>query len=409
MGHSENSPESEIRDRIASQGRITFAEFMGLALYHPNGGYYTTPSPFGAAGDFFTSPLAHPSFGALIATQLHRMWDLLQRPSRFDVVEMGAGSGGLARDILQCAQGLSEAFVRSLHYVALERYTGDSPDASSTSAQRVIASAVPLKGVVGCIISNELVDSFPVHRFVIRDGAVSEVFVTLDDRGSLTEVYGEPSSPLLGQRLVDLDLQLAEGYEGEVNLNVRPWISDLAESLERGFVLTIDYGYEAEELYSAKRAKGTLQTYRAHTQTDSPYEQIGNQDITAHVDFSLLATEGEAIGLRTSGLVSQERFLRDQGFDAMLAALRARRLPQREHDANMMAMHQLVNPDGLGGFKVMVQERGTGVEDWGDLLTQGGQTSNIDVPLLRPDHIPLLDGRYPHLAWEPQELWPRES
>ena len=155
MGLSENSPESEIRDRIASQDRITFAEFMGLALYHSNGGYYTTPSPFGAAGDFFTSPMAHPSFGALIAVQLHRMWDLLRRPSRFDVVEIGAGSGELARDILQRTQGLSRAFFRSLHYVALERYTGDSPDASSANAQRVIASAVPLKGIVGCVISNE--------------------------------------------------------------------------------------------------------------------------------------------------------------------------------------------------------------------------------------------------------------
>ena len=402
----DNSPEPTIRGRIASQGKITFAEFMELALYHAQGGYYTTPSAFGAQGDYFTSPAAHPAFGALIAIQLQRMWEVLDRPSQFVVVEMGAGSGLLARDVVGYAAGMSASFAQSLRYMTLERYAlpGEARPPPN-GIYPIITRGVPLKEVVGCFISNEIVDSFPVHRFQIHQRAVTEIYVSLDEHGRLTDVLDQPSTPLLAQRLDGLGLSLPEGFLGEVNLRIGPWMNEVSTALGRGFVVTIDYGHEAGELYSHKRAKGTLQTHYRHTRGGSPYQHMGWQDITAHVDFSSVAAEGSSLGLQSLGLTTQSRFLKTLGFDAMLERLKEKKLSQGQRDANMLAMLELVKAEGLGGFSVLVQERATGVKDLGQLAptTSAG---DIEAPVLRPDHMPLMEGRYPHLAWEPEDLWP---
>ena len=404
-----NSPEEEIRDRIARQGKITFAEFMELALYHRDGGYYTSASGIGAAGDYFTSPAAHPAFGALMAIQFHRMWELVGCPARFYVVEMGAGGGLLASEVVGYADRLPGTFAQSLRYVALERYAIAGPLATAdNSVRRIISSAygVPLRGVVGCFISNELLDSFPVHRFQIHQGTVKEVYVTLDGQSRFVGVLGEPSTPLLADRLNSLDLSLPEGFRGEVRLNIRPWLQQISDALDKGFVVTVDYGYETKVLYHQKRAGGTLQTYYCHTQGVDPYRHIGEQDITAHVDFSLVASEGESLGLRPLVLVSQSATLKSLGFEQMRHRLRGNRLSPRQRDANMMAMLELVKPDGLGGFKVLIQERGTGVEDVAQLTPRETLKRAIEVPLLGPDHIPLMEGRYPHLASDVEDLWP---
>ena len=162
------SSESEIRARIARLGKITFAEFMETALYHPTGGYYARRPYVGAHADYFTSPAAHPAFGALISIYLLRMWDALGRPSAFYAVEMGAGDGLLAREVVEFAQRLTRPFGDALHYVALDRSTPHGTrDAASGAYQRIVAAGSPVAGIVGCFISNELVDSFPVHRFKI--------------------------------------------------------------------------------------------------------------------------------------------------------------------------------------------------------------------------------------------------
>jgi SAM-dependent MidA family methyltransferase len=391
--------------RIERWGKISFAEVMRLALYHPLGGYYTRSSAVGASGDYFTSPAAHPAFGALFAVQLHRMWELLERPERFVVVEMGAGSRLLARAALDYAGRMGQDFAQSLRYVALERYADPAQGADrAISMQPVVTDSVPLKGVVGCLVSNELVDSFPVHRFQIDHGSVKEVYLTEDGRGGLTEVLDQPSTPLLAQRLAQLGRELPDGFQGEVNLDIAPWMREVSDALERGFVVTIDYGFEADELYSSKRAHGTLQTYYRHTQGGSPYQRVGKQDITAHVDFSFIASEGSSLGLVPLGLRTQSQFLKTLGFDLMLEALRAKELDQRRRNGNMMALLELVKAEGLGGFKVLIQERGTGVDDLGQLTPQA--PPEIEVPLLRLEHVPLMEGRYPHLAWDMEELWP---
>ena len=165
------------------------------------------------------------------------------------------------------------------------------------NVDRVIADGLPFAGVTGCLLSNEFVDAFPVHRFKMVQGEVLEVFVTLDKSGNFDEMLDSPSTPLLEERLRRLDFALEEGQRGEINLRAESWLDDVARALDRGFVITIDYGHEAAELYSPLRRFGTLQTYYRHTDGGSPYQRIGRQDITAHVDFSLLQAGGQAAGL----------------------------------------------------------------------------------------------------------------
>ncbi len=405
------SAEAEIRARIARRGKVTFAEFAEVALYHPRGGYYTSPAGPGASGDYFTSPGAHPGFGALITVQLARMWQVLGQPSPFYAVEMGAGPGLLAREVLDYAPLIDDALASALQYIAIDRHADpDSWRGGQEALHRITAAGVPLRGVVGCFLSNELLDSFPVHRFLVRDGLVREVYVTLEgDR--FVEVLDEPSTPLLQQRLDSLGVPLPEGFGGEVNLAVGPWARGVAVALARGFVITIDYGYEAQELYSPRRARGTLQTYYQHTQGASPYQRIGRQDITAHVDFSLVMAEGETAGLRPLALLTQAEFLRRLGSEQMLEAVRAdQRLRPAERQANIMGLLELVKPDGLGGFRVLVQEKGTGIGDARQLAPDEallGRVRESPVPLLGREHVPLMAGRYPHLEWQPpEELWP---
>ena len=408
----EDSPEGEIRARIATQGRVTFSEFMEVALYHPRGGYYTRGVSTGTNRDYYTSPGAHPAFGALIAIQLFRMWEVLGRPYVFHAIEMGAGSGLLGRDVVEYAGVLPKAFRQALHYVALDRSPCHTPsDNRPVVLQRLADSEAPTEGVVGCFLSNELVDSFPVHRFQIHGGALKEVYVALqNDR--FVELLDEPSTPLIDRRIGSLGLALAEGYRSEVNLEIGPWMRSAAHALGRGFILTIDYGYEAAELYAPYRTDGTLQTYRDQITGADPYRHIGTQDITAHVDFSAIIAEGEVVGVRPVGLCVQATLLSGLGLDRWLQRLRTEKLSQREGYANMMAMRELARPDGLGGFKVLVQEKSTGVTALSQLAPPCEVRQQIEclpVPLLRPDHVQLMEARYPHLAWDVDEPWPRNE
>ena len=405
------SAEDEIRSRIAMRGRISFAEFMEVALYHPVSGYYSRRAVPASRDDYYTSPAAHPAFGALIAVALWRMWNALDGPPVFHAIEMGAGTGLLARDLLDYVEKLPAGFKRALRYLALDRSPSRmNPEGGPSSYRQLVADGVPLKSLVGCLLSNELVDAFPVHRFEVRGGEVKEVFVALEN-GRLVEVLDPPSTPELARRIEALGVRLQEGHRGEVNLRIGPWMGEVAAALARGFVLTVDYGYEAAEPGSAAGTRGTVQTYYRHTQAASPYERIGKQDITAHVDFSAIVSAGRAQGLRPVALSTQAQLLRALGLELWLRRLRTMDLPQSRRQANMMAMRELVKPEGLGGFRVLVQERDTGVTELGQLVPADASESGsvwaeeLPVPLLRPDHVPLLEGRYPHAAAQFEGPW----
>jgi SAM-dependent MidA family methyltransferase len=224
-----------------------------------------------------------------------------------------------------------------------------------------------------------LIDNFPVHRFAIQGGRVKEVFVT-SAGGHLTEVLDEPSSPRIAERLTSLGLfpatasaegrqlngapSLPEAYRGEVNLALEDWTGQLAKALDRGFILTIDYGQLATDLYSLQNHQGTLVCYHRHVVSRDPYQHIGQQDITCQVDFTSLMRLGDRHGLATVGYALQSQFLTNLGFSSCLEALQTQGLSAARTALSRMAMMTLVDPDEFGNFKVLAQakEHGLGID-----------------------------------------------
>ncbi|MBI4298402.1 MAG: SAM-dependent methyltransferase [Chloroflexi bacterium] len=397
-----------ITDRIQKQGKITFAAFMEMALFHPTGGYYTSPSRVGAEGDYYTSPCAHPVFGALLAIQAEQLWEILRKPNPFFVVEPGAGSGLMARDFLRYSQNLAPSFQQSLRYLALDMASAPVNKASFPNLAQITSKTIPLKDIEGCVLSNELVDCSPVHRFEIRDGRIQEIYVTLQD-GQLDEVLGEPSTPLIAERLGSLGVRLTEGYRSEVNLYLASWMKEVSQSLTKGFVITIDYGTEAQDLYSPARSRGTMRSYYKHTEASSPYAHLGEQDMTAHVDFTSLIEEGKKNGLEPLGFVTQREFLMNLGFGSFLKSLKIGRpqLAARDYYAHQMAMMELIKPEGLGSFRVLIQAKGVGQPSLYGLTPGNNKAKELEakgeelaLPPLTPQHTPLMAGRYPHMLWD---------
>jgi SAM-dependent MidA family methyltransferase len=216
------------------------------------------------------------------------------------------------------------------------------------------------RNVVGCILCNELIDNFPVHRFAIQGGRVKEVFVT-STGGHLTEILDEPSSPRIAERLTSLGVSLPEGYRGEVNLAMEDWIGQLARALDSGFILTIDYGQLATDLYSLQNNQGTLVCYHRHVVSSDPYQHIGQQDITCQVDFTSLMWLGDRHGLATVGYTLQRQFLTNLGFSSFLDALQTQDLSAARTALSRIAMMALVDPEEYGDFKVLAQAKGHGL------------------------------------------------
>lgn len=361
----------EIRDLIRREGRITFARFMEACLYSSRGGFYS------ARGDrisahFGTSATSHPVFGALIVRQLEQMWRILGEPPVFHVIEVGSGDGSLARSIMDACRRTTPRFAKALYYVGADYEPGwtqspggtfDRPD-TLVGIQRVRGEGLgAFRNIVGCILCNELIDNFPVHRFTIEDGKVREIFVKMEGE-KFVEVLDEPSTPRLEARLDGLGLTLPEGYRGEVNLAMEDWIGQVCEALERGFVLTIDYGELAADLYSPQNALGTLVCFNRHAIGGDPYQDIGQQDITCQVDFTSLMRLGERGGLETVGYTLQRRFLENLGFNELLDDLETQGLSAARAELSRIAMMTLVDPDEYGDFKVLAQAKGVepGVE-----------------------------------------------
>lgn len=364
--------------------RISFARFMDLALYHPQYGYYATnQSGQGIQSDFFTSAHLGADFGELLAMQFAQMWELLDRPYPFTLVEMGAGQGLLVQDIVRYLHRHYFECFSALEYLIVEK----SPGLVAAQQQRLASltqswqrlhwrtwEEIPSESIVGCCFSNELVDAFPVHQVVLQAGQLQEVYVTLaadsaqNDR-SLSPQLVETTAALSTRRIADyfnligVSLQpdrYADGYRTEVNLAALDWLSTVADRLRQGYVLTIDYGYPAQRYYSPARSQGTLQCYYQHSYHSDPYLAIGKQDITAHVDFTALERQGERKGLEAIGFTQQGLFLMALGLGDRLAAL-----SQPEPDQSVQeilqrreALHALMSPMGLGNFGVLAQAKG---------------------------------------------------
>lgn len=360
---------AELRARIAEQGPITFREFMQAALYHPRFGYYTTSSgSMGRGGDYVTSPEVHPVFGALVAKQLCQLWNIMSYPERFDLIEHGGGSGLLARDILTWAQTREPAFAAALRYRIVEI----SPSLRDAQRSALAAADLPPDSVewldappprvTGCVLSNELIDAFPVHRVVRSGDELREVCVALDNAERFVDELRPLSDPALARYFDDLALLPGDGCYAEVNLDAPRWMADVATSIDRGYVLTFDYGYEAADLYAPWRRDGTLLCFSRQSASSDPYQRIGKQDMTASVDFTTLRRAGEAAGLRTLGLTDQSSFLVRLGIgDGIASVAQQRPGEMEEYFARRKVVMDLIDPARLGRIKVLLQ--GTGVPD----------------------------------------------
>lgn len=357
-----------ILSEIKKGGPIPFSRFMEWCLYHPDYGYYRSERMrIGRDGDFYTSPCVHPVFGALIAKQLDQMAEQLGGKT-FDIVEQGGGRGYLCEDILKWGKKHFSSFYQSLRYHLIET----SPHLLKEQKEKL--SEYEKEGKVvwmdplafeegralmeGCLLSNELVDAFPVHQVVLDHGNLKEIYVT-EDSAQLKEELGELSDPRIASYFESMDVALQEGQRAEVNLKALDWMEKVSHCLKKGFVLTIDYGYLAEELYGPHRREGTLLCYTQHRTSDNPYEQLGEQDITAHVNFTSLIQKGEEVGLRFTGLVPQYRFLIALGLLQEIESL-GREMSEIDALQLRLSVKHLIEPEvGMGEvFKVLIQHKG---------------------------------------------------
>jgi SAM-dependent MidA family methyltransferase len=355
-----------IASEINSSGPIPFVRFMDLALYHPQFGYYMRPPESGTerigwSGDFYTSSDVHPILGEALVRQAEQIDRLLGQPDPFTVVEMGPGKGLLAKHFLSACQSESSSLRQRVRYVLVERSSAMldfqrrnlTPWIKSPGLVTWVEGleGLALQSVTGLFFSNELIDAFPVHRIQVRAGRIEELWVDYRD-GRFVECLKPLSSAVLTHRLRELNFDWPDGYRTEINLQALDWMKQVGRRMDRGVVLTIDYGHAAQDLYHPDRKKGTFLCYHSQMAIEAPFLHVGEQDMTAHVDFSSLARVGEAQGLRLTGFTNQMSFLMGLGIEQMIAAL--------EPDSSEFhaALH-LLKPNGMGStFKVLVQHKG---------------------------------------------------
>jgi SAM-dependent MidA family methyltransferase len=364
VGHPELV--AAIAAEIAASGPIPFVRFMELALYHPQFGYYMRAPEemaerIGWRGDFYTSSDVHPILGQALAKQSEQIDQVLGQPDSFAVFEMGPGKGLLAKHFLSaCQQHFGSLFER-LQYVLIER----SPAMRALQRKNLAPwldrpnlltwvndlENVAQEGVNGLFLSNELIDSFPVHRIQVTAKGAEELCVDYQS-GRFVECLRPLSSKALSNHVHRINTDWPEGYRTEINVHALSWMQQVARLINRGIVLTIDYGHTAQDLYRPDRKGGTFLCYSRQSVNEEPFLRVGDQDMTAHVDFTSLALTGEEYGLRSTGFTNQLSFLMGLGVEHMLEAL------EPDSPTFKAAIH-LLRPSGMGTtFKVLVQHKG---------------------------------------------------
>lgn len=357
-----NALSEIIKAEIRKKGRLTFAEFMDLALYHPELGYYTSgEARIGKHGDYYTSPSVDPTFGEVLAGFISKSARIIGE-ERFRIIEFGGGEGALASDILTSLERHHPEFYDKVVYLIIEKRDTSPPETDNPLVKHgakirfaTRAADIDPGGEYGVVLSNELIDALPFHRIAFSGGSMKEIFVTLRN-GEFTETYDEPSTKELKEYFDGYGISFLEGQEAEVNLNAAEWITEAGRMLKKGLILTIDYGFLAPALYSPERMKGTYKCMYMHNLHDAPYINIGRQDITAHVDFSNLIRSGEALGMRTVKYTTQGQFLIDWGV-LYIMERESGNTDAPGHGRNM-AIKNLFLPGSMGSsFKVLLQTK----------------------------------------------------
>ncbi|NIA11657.1 MAG: SAM-dependent methyltransferase [Nitrospiraceae bacterium] len=348
-----------LRTKIKDAGPITFKEFMKMALYHEKYGYYAKSIPLGKEGDFITSPHTHPIYGALHARQIEEFWNILGQVP-FTIIEMGAGAGYLAKDILSYLS--NKAIFESINYIIVEHM----PVCVSFQHEilkpfikkvRWVNRLSDLEPMTGCLISNELLDAFPVHLIQKEGSEFKEIYVDFRDKEGLIDVLGPLSNIQLEEYVKGLPSNLANGYRTEVNLAIKEWLKDVSGIISRGFVTTVDYGYTRKEFFHPMRNRGTLLAYKNQNVTEDLYKRPGDQDLTAHINFTDLHRWGEDVGFYTIGYTYQWAFLGGLGFEETFLELSGGKFDP--FSPELAAIKMLLVPQGMGEtHKVLIQGKG---------------------------------------------------
>ncbi len=361
-----------IVDEICLQGALTFARFMDLALYHEGCGYYMTQAVehdrssrerIGWQGDFFTAPELSPILAKTLVRQVLEIDAQLGQPSSFAFIEMGCGNGSFAADFLQYCQVVAPDFMDRLHYVLVERSVHlqsvqatqirEAVGSNRDSQLHWVSSVEELEGesVVGVMFSNELVDAFPVHRVRCNQDRLQEVFVDYEE-GHFVERLGSMSSPAIEAYVSRHGVRLHEGQTSELHVAAEHWMIHVARVLREGIVITVDYGHTGSDYYASERNNGTFLCYFRHAISTNSFERIGEQDMTAHVNFSALSKTGEDHALQPLGFTNLANWLMGLGVEEMIG-------DQDPESKEVQALSQLLRPHGMGTtFKVLVQRKG---------------------------------------------------
>ncbi len=347
-----NELEKIVFDKINEKGRITFKEYMETALYHPKLGYYQKDNPFGTQGSFYTSVNASESFGNTLASAYKNVIETLNLDK--NICEMGAGSGLLANDILNFSKQNFPEFYSNLTYYIVER--------SEHLIERQRELLKPHEGKVkwisfeklndfnGVFHSNELVDAFPVHRLIKIDDEIKELYV-INNEGKLDLFPDELSTIELQNYIEKMEIKPVNKQMFEINLDAVNWIKALGNKINKGIVVTIDYGYPAKQLYASFRMDGTVTCYFQHRQNNYFFQNIGFQDITAFVDFTALEEFGKENGLKKVAFMQQWLFLVQSGI--------LNEVKKAKTDLHKSSIKSLIMPEGGFGttFHVLIQSK----------------------------------------------------
>ncbi len=356
-----------LRELMQREGPIPFARFMKEALYHPAHGYYSSGRcAIGRRGDYFTSVSVGPLFGRMLAAQFAEIWEMLDRPNEFTIVEQGAHDGAFAADVLEALQTRAPECFAAARYRIVEPFPVlrlRQEETLRAFADKVdwLAEVEPFCGVY---FANELLDALPVHLVIAKASEWHERFVGLGDGG-----FVFTDQPVANERLRErlTKIPSPEGpYETEINLAALDWLETLAPKLQRGVILVADYGLARADYYAPARTTGTLQSYSEQRVLPSPLENAGSADLTAHVEWTSLAERAVECGLTIAGFTDQHHFLTGllAGNPALAAAENSRALQTLLHPEFMGTKFQFLGlakdfTGSLGGFRFARDHRST--------------------------------------------------
>ncbi|MGA8270618.1 MAG: SAM-dependent methyltransferase [Candidatus Sulfotelmatobacter sp.] len=352
-----NPLRKKIEQEICQRGPIPFSRYMELCLYDPELGYYSrNAEQFGKAGDFYTSSDLHAVFGRLLTRQFEEMWRALGSPQQIELVELGAGRGLFAQDVLDWSEKTFPDFFTALRYVLIESSPALRQRIETTLSRHLESGRATLEHGSSCaaaiVFANEFFDALPVEILSTKGS------LRIDVRdGRFIETWAPPSPDEL--EFLDRYSVLPEADERvETPLAAQQSMDHIAAGLHRGFFIAVDYGYTREEQL-AGRHRGTLKALRQHSVSGTPYEAPGEQDVTADVNFTALAAAAEKHGMHTHKLVTQSQFLMGIGEANQFAdAFEECRLPQERAKVALQLKH-LVTPAGMGeSFHVLVGSKG---------------------------------------------------